>query len=41
LFSNHFHVEKSSLIAMAGNRRQAAIHRILAPLPAAMTIMNL
>jgi hypothetical protein len=34
-------VEKSSMIAMSGNRRQAAIHGILAPLPDAMTIMNL
>ena len=30
----------SSLIAMVCNRRQAAIHGILAPLTAAMTIMN-
>jgi hypothetical protein len=41
LFSSDFQPEKSSVIAMAGNRRQPAIHEFLAPLPAAMTFMNL
>ena len=38
---DQLHVDHSSLIAMADNRRQTAIHRMLAPLPAAMTLMSL